>query len=83
LPLAMRQLLGPAVAVVTFLVVMAYSIAYFVVAFSSDATVLWWWFVPVYGTIKIFGASILLGIFHVAIISVGPLAGFVIGWSEI
>lgn len=48
---------------VLWIVVVVYSIAWFVVAIASDPT--WWWFVPVYGDIQIFQESVWWGLFHV------------------
>lgn len=67
---------------VGFLVVVAYSVAYFVLAFASDSTAWWWWFVPVYGTVRIFQASVLLGFAHVGTLPAVVLAGLAIDWGE-
>jgi hypothetical protein len=60
---------------VLWIAVVVYSIAWVVVAFASDPT--WWWFVPIYGEIKIFQASFWWGIFCVGIFPLAILAGVV------
>lgn len=54
----------------------AYSVAWFVVALASNPT--WWWFVPIYGDIKIFQASVWWELFHVGLVPLVILVGAII-----
>jgi FtsH-binding integral membrane protein len=45
-------------------------IAFLVVAFVGESTGWWWWLVPVFGTVKIFGASVMLGMLYGCILLV-------------
>jgi len=47
------------------------------VAVASDPT--WWWFVPIYGDVKIFQESVAWGLFHVGVIPVMVIAGVIVG----
>ncbi len=58
-----------------YLAGLIYAGAYLFTAFTSDATDWWWWFVPVYGTAKIFGASIVLGAVHVGVLAYAVAGG--------
>jgi hypothetical protein len=55
----------------------AYSIAWLVVALTSDPA--WWWFMPVYGDIKIFQASLWWELFHVGVFPLLILVGAIMG----
>lgn len=68
-----------ALLLILFFAAVGYSITYFVVALNSDSTLWWWWFVPIYGAIKIFGASLVQGVFHVGILPVVYVGGFIVG----
>lgn len=69
----LRGVLAP----VAFVGFLAYAITWLVVAYQSDPT--WWWFVPVYGTIKIFHESVWWGIFDVGILPAVFVAGALMG----
>jgi hypothetical protein len=51
----------------------AYCIAWVIVAFASDPT--WWWFIPIYGDIKIFSESVWWGLFHIGVLPALFLVG--------
>lgn len=60
-----------------WLAIVAYSVAWLIVAVASDPT--WWWFVPIYGDVKIFQESIAWGFFHVGLIPAVFIAGAIVG----
>lgn len=68
--------LSVALTALLFLGTFAYAIAYLAVATGTDSTETWWWFVPVYGSIRIFGESLWLGVFHVGMLPLVWVTGF-------
>lgn len=55
-----------ALAAVLYIAVIAYSVAWLIVAIASDPT--WWWFVPIYGDVQIFQESVWWGLFHLGVL---------------
>lgn len=59
-----------------FIGIVVYAFAWIIVAWQSDPT--WWWYVPVYGAIQIFGESVWWGLFHVGILPAVILVGLLL-----
>jgi hypothetical protein len=78
----MARRLGVGVVPIAFLGIAAYSLAYLGVAFTDDATRWWWWFVPIYGSVQIFGTSAGWGLFHVGILPATWIGGSAISAAE-
>lgn len=68
--------MGTVLAAVAWLGFAAYSVVWLIVAFASDPT--WWWFVPIYGDIKIFQESVWWGLFHIATLPLILLVGAIV-----
>jgi hypothetical protein len=65
------------VALIGFSGFVAYCITWLIVAVASNPT--WWWFVPIYGDIRIFQASVWWGLFHLSSLPAMFLAALLIG----
>jgi hypothetical protein len=61
------------VGIIAWVGFLAICILWLIVAINSDPT--WWWFVPIYGDIKIFGESVWYGLFHVSLLPAALIAG--------